>query len=121
VEYAETCHEQQSRTPWRERARHADDEHAVVSPGNGTTLQGRAAIGKLFKGFFDADVHDHATTIVHANHAGSVVCETANWSALREKDGRNQPFKGVLLKVMTRGADGAWRTSAHTWNAADGK
>ncbi|KND61606.1 Ketosteroid isomerase [Candidatus Burkholderia verschuerenii] len=97
------------------------DEKAVVSPGNGKTVQGRDEIEKLFKSFFDAGVHDHATSVVHASHHGNVMYETANWSAMLDKDGKKQAFKGVLLKVMTRGTDGKWRTTAHTWNAAENK
>lgn len=94
------------------------DPKAVVSPGNGKTVQGRGDIEKLFKGFFDAGVHDHTTDVVHANRVGNVIYETANWSAVAEKDGKKTQYKGVLLKVMTKGADGKWRATAHTWNAA---
>lgn len=94
------------------------DERAVVSPGNGTTVQGRADIEKLFKSYFDAGVHDHTIDVVQANRVGNVMYETANWTAVAEKDGKKTPYKGVLVKVMTKGADGKWRTTAHTWNAA---
>ncbi|MFM0325966.1 YybH family protein [Caballeronia glebae] len=94
------------------------DEKAVVSPGNGKTIQGRAEIEKLFKSYFDAGVHDHTIDVVSARHVGNVMYETANWTAVAEKDGKKTPYKGVLLKVMVKGADGKWRTTAHTWNAA---
>ncbi|MGF6917397.1 YybH family protein [Paraburkholderia sp. 40] len=94
------------------------DDKAVVSPGNGTTVQGRAEIEKLFKSYFDAGVHDHTIDVVQANRVGNVMYETANWTAVAEKDGKKTPYKGVLVKVMTKGADGKWRTTAHTWNAA---
>ncbi|GJH24179.1 SgcJ/EcaC family oxidoreductase [Caballeronia novacaledonica] len=94
------------------------DKNAVVSPGNGTTVQGRADIEKLFKSYFDAGVHDHTIDVVQANRVGNVMYETANWTAVAEKDGKKTPYKGVLVKVMTKGADGKWRTTAHTWNAA---
>jgi uncharacterized protein (TIGR02246 family) len=95
------------------------DEHAVVSPGNGKTVKGRAEIEKLFQGYFDAGTHDHTIEVVSAKHAGNVMYETANWTAVVEKDGKKTPYKGVLLKVMAKGADGKWRTTAHTWNAAE--
>jgi uncharacterized protein (TIGR02246 family) len=94
------------------------DTTAVVSPGNGTTVQGRADIEKLFKSYFDAGVHDHTIEVVQAHRVGNVMYETANWTAVAEKDGKKTPYKGVLVKVMTKGADGQWRTTAHTWNAA---
>jgi uncharacterized protein (TIGR02246 family) len=94
------------------------DTKAVVSPGNGTTVQGRADIEKLFKSYFDAGVHDHTIDVVQANRVGNVMYETANWTAVAEKDGKKTPYKGVLVKVMTKGTDGQWRTTAHTWNAA---
>ncbi|MGF6408890.1 YybH family protein [Paraburkholderia sp. MM5482-R1] len=97
------------------------DEKAVVSPGNGKTVQGREEIEKLFKSYFDAGVHDHTIDVVHATRVGNVMYETANWSAVQEKDGKKTQFKGVLLKVMTKSADGKWRTTAHTWNAEENK
>ncbi|MBN3759401.1 SgcJ/EcaC family oxidoreductase [Burkholderia sp. Ac-20365] len=97
------------------------DEKAIVSPGNGKTVQGREDIEMLFKGYFDAGVHDHTTDVVRANRIGNVMYETANWSAVLEKDGKKTQFKGVLLKVMMKGTDGKWRTTAHTWNAEENK
>jgi uncharacterized protein (TIGR02246 family) len=94
------------------------DKKAVISPGNGTTVQGRADIEQLFKSYFDAGVHDHTIDVVQANRVGNVMYETANWTAVAEKDGKKTPYKGVLVKVMTKGGDGKWRTTAHTWNAA---
>jgi uncharacterized protein (TIGR02246 family) len=94
------------------------DEKAVVSPGNGKAVKGRADIEKLFKGAFDAGFRDHKTEVVAAHRDGKVIYETANWSAVSEKDGKKTEYKGVLLKVMTLGSDGKWRASAHTWNAA---
>jgi uncharacterized protein (TIGR02246 family) len=94
------------------------EKNAVVSPGNGTTVQGRADIEKLFKSYFDAGVHDHTIDVVQASRVGNVIYETANWTAVAEKDGKKTPYKGVLVKVMTKSADGKWRTTAHTWNAA---
>lgn len=95
------------------------DEKAVVSPGNGKTVKGRAEIEKLFQSFFDAGVHDHTIDVVSAKRVGNVMYETANWTAVAEKDGKKTPYKGVLLKVMSKGADGKWRATAHTWNAAE--
>lgn len=97
------------------------DEKAIVSPGNGKTVQGREEIEKLFKSYFDAGVHDHTIDVVHASRAGNVMYETANWTAVLEKDGKKTQFKGVLLKVMTKSADGKWHTTAHTWNAEENK
>ncbi|WP_144063434.1 YybH family protein [Caballeronia insecticola] len=94
------------------------DEKAVVSPGNGKTVQGRADIEKLFQSYFDAGVRDHTIDVVSAKRVGNVMYETANWTAVAEKDGKKTPYKGVLLKVMTKSSDGKWRTTAHTWNAA---
>ncbi|MDR5786645.1 SgcJ/EcaC family oxidoreductase [Caballeronia sp. LP003] len=94
------------------------EKNAVISPGNGTTVQGRADIEKLFKSYFDAGVHDHTIDVVQASRVGNVIYETANWTAVAEKDGKKTPYKGVLVKVMTKSADGKWRTTAHTWNAA---
>ena len=98
------------------------DEKAIVSPGNGKTVQGREEIEKLFKSYFDAGVHDHTIDVVHASRAGNVMYETANWTAVLEKDGKKTQFKGVLLKVMTKSADGKWphrlRISIHVSSPA---
>lgn len=47
--------------------------------------------------------------------------ETATWTAVQETDGKKTQYKGVLQRVMTKGADGKWRTTAHTWNAEENK
>jgi uncharacterized protein (TIGR02246 family) len=93
------------------------DEKAVVSPGNGKSIQGRAEIEKLFKSFFDAGVHDHTIEVIQARHSGNTMYQTANWTAVAEKDGKKSQYKGVLLSVMIKGADGRWHVTAHTWNA----
>ncbi|MGF6447525.1 YybH family protein [Paraburkholderia youngii] len=97
------------------------DEKAIVSRGNGKIVQGRDEIEKLFKSHFDAGVHDYAIDVVRASQVGNVMYETADWTAVQEKDGKKPQYKGVLLKVMTRSTDGKWRTIAHTWNAEENK
>lgn len=94
------------------------DENAVISPGNGKTIKGRADIEKLFDGYFKAGTGNHTTSVVNARRVGNVMYETANWTATVDKDGKKTQYQGVLLKVMTKGSDGQWRTTAHTWNAA---
>ncbi|BBU29599.1 hypothetical protein BTHE68_33330 [Burkholderia sp. THE68] len=94
------------------------DEKAVVSPGNGTTIQGRADVEKFYKGLFDAGFHDHTIDVVSAKRVGNLIYQTANWTVVAEKDGKKTPYKGVVLKVLSKGADGKWRTTAQTWNAA---
>jgi uncharacterized protein (TIGR02246 family) len=63
------------------------DKKAIVSPGNGKTIQGREEIERLLESYFDVGVHDHTTDVVHASRIGNVVYETANWSAVHEDDG----------------------------------
>ncbi|SAL11376.1 SnoaL-like domain protein [Caballeronia turbans] len=94
------------------------DEKAVVSPGNGTTVQGRADVEKFYKGLFDAGFRDHTIDVVSAKRVGNLMYQTANWTAVAEKDGKKTSYKGVVLKVLAKGADGKWRTTAQTWNAA---
>lgn len=94
------------------------DEKVVLSPGNGTTITGRADVEKFYKGLFDAGFRDHTIDVVRANRVGNLIYQTANWTAVAEKDGKKTPYKGVVLKVLTKGADGKWRTTAQTWNAA---
>jgi uncharacterized protein (TIGR02246 family) len=94
------------------------DEKIVLSPGNGTTIQGRADVEKFYKGLFDAGFRDHTIDVVSAKRVGNLIYQTANWTAVSDKDGKKTPYKGVVLKVLSKGADGKWRTTAQTWNAA---
>jgi len=95
------------------------DEKATVSPGNGKSIQGRAEIEKLFKSFFDGGVRNHSTEVIDAHRSGNVVYQVANWRAQgAEKDGKVPEYKGVLLMIMNRSADGKWRAASHVWNAA---
>ena len=94
------------------------DEKVVLSPGNGTTIQGRPDVEKFYKGLFEAGFRDHTIDVVSAKRVGNLIYQTANWTAVAEKDGKKTPYKGVVLKVPTKGTDGKWRTTAQTWNAA---
>jgi uncharacterized protein (TIGR02246 family) len=94
------------------------EKDATLSAGDGTYIQGRAEIEKLFKGYFDAGAHDHALQVIDARRNGNMVYEVANWSAAVDKDGKHTDYKGVVVKVMTLDNDGKWRTTAHVWNVA---
>ncbi|MFL9934473.1 hypothetical protein P0D88_36155 [Paraburkholderia sp. RL18-103-BIB-C] len=59
--------------------------------------------------------------MMHASRVGNVMYETATWTAVQETDGKKTQYKRVLQRVMTKGADGKWRTTAHTWNAEENK
>jgi uncharacterized protein (TIGR02246 family) len=95
------------------------DDRAVVSPGNGKVITGRAEIEKLFKSFIDAGVHHHRIEIITTGGSGDTAYEVARWSAqLPEKDGKKGSLGGILTSVFTRSGDGQWRAVSHVWNAA---
>ncbi|WP_250515147.1 SgcJ/EcaC family oxidoreductase [Caballeronia sp. INDeC2] len=94
------------------------DEKVVVSPGNGTTIQRRSDVEKFYKGLFDSGLGDQTIDVVSAKRVGNLIYQTANWTVVAEKDGKKTAYKGVVPKVLAKGADGKWRTTAQTWNAA---
>jgi ketosteroid isomerase-like protein len=64
-------------------------------------------------------VRNHSTEVIDAHRSGNVVYQVANWRAQgAEKDGKVPEYKGVLLMIMNRSADGKWRAASHVWNAA---
>lgn len=95
-------------------------EDAIVSPGNGGTLQGRDSIRELFQGFFDNGLHDHAIEVIRAERAGDVLYQVARWQAhATDADGGDVTYGGVLTTVLRRDAGGEWRLHVHTWNAGN--
>jgi uncharacterized protein (TIGR02246 family) len=94
-------------------------EKAVVSPGNGQAVVGRAEIQKLFQGFFDAGAHNHAIEVIAAGGQGDMLWEVAKWSAnLPEKDGRKPVMSGILVQNFQRMPGNRWQSASHVWNAA---
>ncbi|MBA3589058.1 MAG: DUF4440 domain-containing protein [Methylibium sp.] len=95
-------------------------EKAVVSPGNGQTVVGRAEIQKLFQGFFDAGAHNHTIEVIATGGEGDLIYEVARWNAnLPEKDGKKPVMRGILVQNFQRLSGGQdWQSSSHVWNAA---
>jgi uncharacterized protein (TIGR02246 family) len=94
-------------------------EGAVVSPGNGQAVVGRAEIQKLFQGFFDAGAHDHTIEIITTGGDGDMLYEVARWSAkLPETNGKKPVMKGILVQNFQRLPSQGWQASSHVWNAA---
>ena len=92
-------------------------EQAVVSPGNGQAVVGRAGIQKLFQGFFDAGAHHHGIEVIQAGGKGDLLYEVAKWSAhLPEKDGQKPVLGGILVHHFERTGD-RWHSTSHVWNA----
>ena len=95
-------------------------EQATLSPGNGQTLVGRAAIEQLFKSFVDNGVHNHTIEIVDVGGDSRMAYQVAKWSANgAEKDGKKPSFGGILMSVFERRADGKWLARSHVWNMAN--
>ncbi|HZV61572.1 MAG TPA: SgcJ/EcaC family oxidoreductase [Methylophilaceae bacterium] len=93
-------------------------DNAVLSPGNGQVLVGRAAIANLFKTFIDAGVVEHTLETVEVNGDENALFQVARWSAKgAATDGARTEFGGITLNVMKRDASGNWLTQAHVWNA----
>lgn len=95
-------------------------ENALLSPGNGQVLNGRAEIEKLFQGFVDAGVHNHTLEIVSVGGNDKALYQVAKWNANgAEKDGKKPSFGGITTSVYERDANGQWVTRSHVWNAGN--
>lgn len=92
-------------------------EKAMVSPGNGKVVSGRAEIEKLFKGFFEAGAHNHKIDIVAVHGSGNLMHQVARWTANGpEKEGKKPAWGGVLTSTFEK-IDGKWQAVSHVWNA----
>lgn len=95
-------------------------EDATLSPGDGKTLAGRAAIEQLFQSFVDGGVHNHTLEIVQLNGDEHCITQVAKWSANgAEKDGKQPSFGGITMNVLCKDAQGKWQTRAHVWNVSN--
>jgi uncharacterized protein (TIGR02246 family) len=95
------------------------DKRAILSPGNGETVTGRAEIERLFQSFIDDGLHNHSIEIIDVHGQGSLVYEVARWSASGpQSDGKQSTFGGILINVFQQGADGEWQSLSHVWNAS---
>lgn len=93
------------------------DENATLSPGNGSTVKGRAAIQGVFQGAFDKGFGNHRIEIVEALLQGAFAYEIANWTARHMKDGVNDAYRGVLVHVFRKSGPN-WLSVSHVWNGA---
>lgn len=96
-------------------------EDAILSPGNGQTLVGRAAIATLFQGFVDNGVHNHQLEIIQTGSSGSLIYQVAKWSAngAAAADGKVPSFGGITTSVLEKSSDGKWQVRSHVWNVAN--
>ena len=92
-------------------------ENAILSPGNGKTIVGRAEIENLFKGFVDGGVHNHTLEIIEVGGTGKMIYQVAKWKAQgAEANGKTPSFGGITTSVLEQGSDGNWLTRTHIWN-----
>lgn len=95
-------------------------EGAIVSPGDGKTLVGRADIENLFKSFIDNGVHGHTIDIIDTSGSGNLIQQVARWDAKgAETDGKTPHFGGILTSVLEKNPDGKWLIRSHIWNVAN--
>jgi uncharacterized protein (TIGR02246 family) len=92
-------------------------EDALLSPGNGQVLKGRAQIAELLKSFIDNGVHNHTIETLSTYHQGNQIVQVAKWTA----EGVNEQqetisFGGVFMSVLEQDENGAWLTKSHVWN-----
>ena len=91
-------------------------ENAILSPGNGKTIVGRAEIKNLFKGFVDGGVHNHTLEIIEVGGTGKMIYQVAKWKAQgAEANGKTPSFGGIATSVLQQGSDGNWHTRTHIW------
>jgi uncharacterized protein (TIGR02246 family) len=92
-------------------------ENAILSPGNGVTLVGRAEIEVLFKSFVDAGVHNHTLEIVEVGGSDKMIYQVARWNAQgAEVKGETPSFGGITTSLLEQSADGNWLARTHVWN-----
>jgi uncharacterized protein (TIGR02246 family) len=93
-------------------------ENAILSPGNGQTLVGRAEIETIFKGFVDGGVHNHTLEIVEVGGSDNMIFQVAKWKAQgAEVNGEKPSFGGIMTSVFELTAEGNWLARSHIWNA----
>lgn len=94
-------------------------EDAIVSPGNGSTLNGRPAIHELFAGFFENGLHDHSIDTISSFREGNTITQIAHWQAYgQSSEGQKPIYKGILVSVLKQDKNGDWKTYLHLWNAS---
>jgi len=92
-------------------------ENAILSPGNGVTLEGRAEIEGLFQSFVDAGVHNHTLEIIELGGSDKLIYQVARWNAQgTEANGETRSFGGITTSALEQSADGNWLARAHIWN-----
>ena len=95
-------------------------ENAVLSPGNGKVLTGRAEIQNLFKSFFEAGLKNHQLEIVTVDGDDQTLYQVAKWSASgAEKDGITVTYSGITTSVFKKDTNGKWVARTHIWNAGN--
>jgi uncharacterized protein (TIGR02246 family) len=95
-------------------------ENAVLSPGNGKVLTGRAEIQNLFKSFFEAGLKNHQLEIVTVDGDDQTLYQVAKWSASgAEKDGVTVTYSGITTSVFKKDGNGKWVARTHIWNAGN--
>jgi uncharacterized protein (TIGR02246 family) len=92
-------------------------ENAILSPGNGITVVGRAEIQSLFTGFIEDGVHNHMLEIIEVDGTDNIIYQVAKWSAQgAESNGKTPTFGGITTSIYELSADGNWLARAHIWN-----
>jgi len=95
-------------------------ENAILSPGNGKTIEGKAEIENLFKGFVDNGVHNHSLEIIKFGGSDKMIYQVARWSAQgAESNGEKSSFGGISTNILEKSSDGNWLACAHTWNLSE--
>lgn len=95
-------------------------EKALLSPGNGTTLNGRQEIENLFKGFFQAGLKNHQLQVIFAGGNEKNLFQVAKWSAeATNQDGTKVIYGGITTSVYEKNNKGQWVTLSHVWNAGN--
>jgi ketosteroid isomerase-like protein len=93
------------------------DEKAILSPGDGKTLVGRAEIEGLFKAFVENGVHHHTLEILECGGSENVIYQVSKWNANgAEVEGNTPSFGGITMGVMVKNSDGIWMITSHVWN-----
>jgi ketosteroid isomerase-like protein len=92
-------------------------QNATLLPPTHSVIKGTAAIRDFWQGLITAGFKDHGIEMLDAEAEGGLAIGSGKWSANGPGEGgKVQRFEGLVVTVMRRQGDGAWKACLHTWN-----
>jgi ketosteroid isomerase-like protein len=92
-------------------------QNATLLPPTHSVIKGTVAIRDFWQSLITAGFKDHGIEMLEAEAEGGFAIGSGKWSANGPgEDGKVQRFQGLVVTVMRRQGDGAWKACLHTWN-----